>query len=64
VPARRDHEKRGHRHKTSTDWASQTLPVVQRWYPGRTLIVVTDRAVAVIDRLRTPQQGRSITVVA
>ena len=44
VPSQRYHEERGHRHKTLTDWARQMLRIVQRWCPGRQLIVVADSA--------------------
>ena len=48
VPSQRDNEERGHRHRMLTDWARQMLRIVQRWYPGRQLIVVADSAYAVI----------------
>ena len=63
VPSQRYHEERGHRHKTLTDWARQMLRVVQRWCPGRQLIVVADSAYAVIRWLADLQQGRPITVI-
>ena len=63
VPSQRYHEARGHPHKTLTDWARQMLRVVQRWCPGRTLIVVADSAYAVIAWLHNLQQGRAITVI-
>ena len=44
VPSHRSHEERGHPHQTLTDWARQMLRVVQRWRPGRALIVVADSA--------------------
>ena len=63
VPSQRYHEARGHRHKTLTDWARQMLRVVQRWCPGRTLIVVADSAYASIGWLHDLQQGLPITVI-
>ena len=63
VPSQRYHEERGQRHKTLTDWARQMLRVVQRWCPGRTLIVVADSAYASIGWLHDLQQGRAITVI-
>ncbi len=63
VPSQRYNEELGHRHRTLTDWARQMLRVVQRWCPGRTLIVVTDSAYAVITWLHTLQQGHPITVI-
>ncbi|WP_407572944.1 transposase [Deinococcus altitudinis] len=63
VPSQRYNEERGHRHKTLTDWAWQMLRVVQRWCPGRQLIVVADSAYAVIRWLSDLQQGQPITVI-
>ena len=45
------------------DWARQMLRVVQRWCPGRQLIVVADSAYAVIRWLSDLQQGQPITVI-
>ncbi len=63
VPSQRYNKERGHRHKSLTDWARQMLRVVQRWCPGRHLIVVADSAYAVITWLSDLQQGRPITVI-
>jgi len=63
VPSRRYNEERGHTHRTLTDWARQMLRVVQRWCPGRQLIVVADSAYAVIKWLFDLQQGCPITVI-
>ncbi|GAA4012866.1 hypothetical protein GCM10022631_25730 [Deinococcus rubellus] len=63
VPSQRYHEQRGRPHKTLTDWARQMLRVVQRWCPGRQLIVVADSAYAVIRWISDLQQGRPITVI-
>ncbi|GGR41058.1 hypothetical protein GCM10008957_56550 [Deinococcus ruber] len=63
VPSQRYNEERGRRHRTLTDWARQMLRVVQRWCPGRPLIVVADSAYAVINWLFDLQQGRPITVI-
>ncbi|THF69133.1 transposase [Deinococcus sp. Arct2-2] len=63
VPSQRYHEERGHRHKTLTDWARRMLRLVQRWCPGRPLIVVADGAYASIAWLHDLQQGQPITVI-
>ena len=63
VPSQRYHEERGHPHRTLTDWARQMLRLVQRWCPGRQLIVVADSAYAVIKWLFDLQQGCPITVI-
>jgi len=56
VPSQRYNEERGHRHKSLTDWAQQMFRVVQRWCPGRQLIVVADSAYAVIQEFTVPWQ--------
>ena len=63
VPSQRYHEECGHWHKTLTDWARQMLRIVQRWCPGRQLIVVANSAYAVIKWLSDLQQGHPITVI-
>ncbi|WP_373292095.1 transposase [Deinococcus ruber] len=63
VPSQRYSEEGGHTHRTLTDWARQRLRMVQRWCPGRQLIVVADSAYAVINWLFDLQQGRPITVI-
>ncbi|WP_168733500.1 transposase [Deinococcus sp. Arct2-2] len=63
VPSQRYNEERGHPHRTLTDWARQMLRVVQRWCPGRQLIVVADNAYASIAWLHDLQQGYPITVI-
>ena len=63
VPSQRYNEERGHPHRTRTDWARQMLRVVQRWCPGRQLIVVADNAYASIAWLHDLQQGSPITVI-
>ncbi|WP_212648433.1 transposase [Deinococcus hopiensis] len=61
VPSERYHQQRGHRHKTLLDWARQMLRLVQRWCPGRELIVVADSAYASIAWLHDLRQGHPIT---
>jgi len=63
VPSQRYNEERGHQHKSLMDWARQMLRVVQRWCPGRPLIVVADSAYASIAWLHNLQQGHPITVI-
>ena len=46
---------RGKRHKKITEWAWQLLLLVRRWYPGREIVAVADRAYAslkLLDRCR------------
>ncbi|WP_240741160.1 transposase [Deinococcus sp. Arct2-2] len=63
VASQRYNEERGHRQKSLTDWARQMLRLVQRWCPGRPLIVVADSAYAAIRWLSDLQQDRPITVI-
>jgi hypothetical protein len=51
APSERDHQARGQRHKTLTDWARQMFLAVRRWLPERPLVVVTDSSVAVMTLL-------------
>jgi hypothetical protein len=50
APSARDHQKRGQRHQTLTDWARPMCLVVRRWLPARPLVVVTASRVAVMTR--------------
>ncbi|WP_370657466.1 transposase [Deinococcus sp. KNUC1210] len=63
VPSQLYNEERGHQHQSLTDWARQMLRVVQRWCPGRPLIVVADSTYASIAWLHDLQQGHPITVI-
>jgi DDE superfamily endonuclease len=51
APSERYHQARDLRHKKLTDWARQMLLMGRRWVPERTLVLVTDRRVAVITLL-------------
>ena len=55
APSRRDHETRGRRHKTITDWARQMLCLLRRWLPDRDLVVVADRTYATLKLLAACQ---------
>jgi hypothetical protein len=50
-PSERYSEKRVRGHKKLTDWARQMLFQVQRWLPGRPLVVLADASFAAIDFL-------------
>ena len=55
APSERYAAKRGKRHKKITEWAWQLLLLVRRWYPGREIVAVADRAYAslkLLDRCR------------
>jgi hypothetical protein len=50
-PSERYHEQLGKRHKTLTDWARQMVKPVQRWLPGRPIVIVADSTFAALDFL-------------
>ena len=55
APSERYAAERGKRHKKITEWAWQLLLLVRRWYPGREIVAVADRAYAslkLLDRCR------------
>ncbi len=55
APSERYAAKRGKRHKKITEWAWQLLLLLRRWYPGREIVAVADRAYAslkLLDRCR------------
>lgn len=51
-PSERYHQQRGQRHKTLPEWAGQILGVIQRWLPGREVVVVADSSYAVLELLK------------
>jgi len=51
APSQRYWQKEGHKPKLLTDWARQLVLQVQRWFPNRTLVVVTDGAFAALQLL-------------
>src|SRR5438045_1922265 len=51
APSQRYWQKEGHKPKLLTDWARQLVLQVQRWFPNRTLVVVTDGAFASLQLL-------------
>jgi hypothetical protein len=62
-PSERYYEKRVRGHKKLTDWARQKLFQVQRWLPGRQLVVLADSSFAAIDFLwRVTQRANPICV--
>jgi len=42
APSDKTHAKLGQRHKTCIDWACQMLSQVRRWWPNRSLVLLTD----------------------
>jgi hypothetical protein len=63
-PSERYYEKQVRGHKKLTDWARQMLFQVQRWLPGRQLVIVADASFAAIDFLwRVTQRANPICVI-
>jgi DDE superfamily endonuclease len=51
-PSERYHQQRGQRHKALPEWAGQLVGLIQRWLPGREVVVVADSSYAVIELLK------------
>lgn len=63
-PSERYYEKRVRGHKKLTDWARQMLFQVQRWLPGRQLVVLADASFAALDFLwRVTQTAKPICLI-
>jgi hypothetical protein len=63
-PSERYYEKRVRGHKKLTDWARQMLFQVQRWLPGRQLVVLADASFAALDFLwRVTQTANPICLI-
>jgi hypothetical protein len=63
-PSERYYEKRVRGHKKLTDWARQMLFQVQRWLPGRQLVVLADASFTAIDFLwRVTQRANPICLI-
>jgi len=64
APSARHDRKRGHRHKTLTDWARQALLLLRRWLPGRALVIVAASGYAAIALLaRCARLANPIAIV-
>jgi hypothetical protein len=59
-PSKRYHEQRAQRHKTLTDWARQMVKQVQRWLPGRSIVIVADSAFAALDFLGATKRHATV----
>lgn len=62
-PSERYHRYRKQRHKTLSKWAEQLLGVLQRWLPGREVVVVADSSSAVIELLHHVQAQAGVTLI-
>lgn len=62
-PSERYHRQRKQRHKTLPEWAGQLLGLLQRWLPGREVVVVADSSYAVIELLHRVQARGGVSVI-
>jgi DDE superfamily endonuclease len=62
-PSERYHQRRKQRHKTLPEWAGQVLGLLQRWLPGREVVVVADSSYAVIEFLHQVQRRVGMSVI-
>jgi hypothetical protein len=51
-PSERYHQQRRRRHKPLPEWAGQVMGLLQRWLPGREVVMVADSSYAVIELLK------------
>ena len=62
-PSERYHQQRGQRHKTLPEWAGQLIGVIQRWLPGREVVVVADSSYAVIELLKQVSDTPKVSLI-
>jgi len=62
-PSERHHRQRGQHHKTLPEWAGQLLGLIQRWLPGREVIVVADSSYAVIELLKQVSDMSDVSLI-
>jgi DDE superfamily endonuclease len=62
-PSERYHRQRRQRHKTLPEWAGQVLGLLQRWLPGREVVVVADSSYAVIELLHQVQARVGVSLI-
>jgi hypothetical protein len=62
-PSERYHRQRQQRHKTLPEWAGQLVGLLQRWLPGREVVVVADSSYAVIEFLHQVQARVGVSVI-
>jgi hypothetical protein len=62
-PSERYHQQRGQRHKTLPEWAGQLIGVIQRWLPGREVVVVADSSYAVIELLKQVSDMPDVSLI-
>ena len=62
-PSERYHQQRGQRHKALPEWAGQLIGLIQRWLPGREVIVVADSSYAVIELLKHVSDTPDVSLI-
>jgi DDE superfamily endonuclease len=62
-PSERYHQQRGQRHKTLPEWAGQLIGLLQRWLPGREVVVVADSSYAVIELLKQVSDMPDVSLI-
>ena len=62
-PSERYHQQRGRRHKALPEWAGQLIGLIQRWLPGREVIVVADSSYAVIELLKQVSATPDVSLI-
>jgi hypothetical protein len=62
-PSERYHQQRGQRHKTLPEWAGRLLRLIQRWLPGREVVVVADSSSAVIELLKQVSDTPDVSLI-
>jgi DDE superfamily endonuclease len=62
-PSERYHQQRGQQHKTLSEWAGQLLGLIQRWLPGREVVVVADSSYAVIELLKQASDTPGVSLI-
>ena len=62
-PSERYHRQRGQQHKTLPEWAGQLLGLIQRWLPGREVVVVADSSYAVIELLKQVSDSPTVSLI-
>jgi DDE superfamily endonuclease len=62
-PSERYHHQRKQRHKTLPEWAGQLMGLLQRWLPGREVVVVADSSYAVIELLHHVQARVGVSLI-
>ena len=62
-PSERYHQQRGQRHKPLPEWAGQLIGLIQRWLPGREVIMVADSSYAVIELLKQVSDMPDVSLI-